>query len=213
MLDISEEKPGISYSLSRFVSTRFADTVQYGIDTAVKNGIWKGESVIKSLSGEEIPVHHVILSYRSSVTGQVTLSTILHDKRESMFHEREISQINAYYRSIIEATLDPMITMNLEGIIQDVNRAAEEITGQKRRDLIGTYFSGLLREPEAFRMLFEETINAESVRGRLLTIIHIEGRCTPVLYNATVFRNEMGKSRGILATLRDIGTVERDILP
>ncbi|OPY67065.1 MAG: hypothetical protein A4E57_02496 [Syntrophorhabdaceae bacterium PtaU1.Bin034] len=44
----------------------------------------------------------------------------------------------AYNRSLIEASLDPLVTIMLDGEISDVNKATESITGCTRRELVGT---------------------------------------------------------------------------
>ena len=59
---------------------------------------------------------------------------------------------SAYNRSLIEASLDPLVTIGADGRILDVNTAAEAVTGRPRDELIGTDFSGCFTEPVADRM-------------------------------------------------------------
>ncbi len=56
-----------------------------------------------------------------------------------------------YARSLIEASLDPLVTISADGKIADVNRATEEVTGVPRRKLIGSDFSDYFAEPEKAR--------------------------------------------------------------
>ena len=48
-----------------------------------------------------------------------------------------------YNRSLIEASLDPLVTIGSDGKITDVNHSTENITGFTREELIGTDFSRL----------------------------------------------------------------------
>ncbi len=48
---------------------------------------------------------------------------------------------NIYNRSLIEANLDPLVTIGHDGKITDVNEATEMVTGYSRNELIGTDFS------------------------------------------------------------------------
>ncbi|HEX2965885.1 MAG TPA: PAS domain-containing protein [Syntrophorhabdaceae bacterium] len=56
--------------------------------------------------------------------------------------------MGAYNRSLIEASPDPLVTIDPQGKITDVNRATERITGSTRHELIGTDFSNYFTEPE-----------------------------------------------------------------
>jgi PAS domain-containing protein len=52
-----------------------------------------------------------------------------------------------YARSLIEASLDPLVTISPEGKITDVNEATAKVTGAARDKLIGTDFSDYFTEP------------------------------------------------------------------
>jgi PAS domain S-box-containing protein len=51
-----------------------------------------------------------------------------------------VPQENAYNRSLLEASLDPLVTIGHDGKITDVNAATETVTGRTRAALIGTDF-------------------------------------------------------------------------
>jgi PAS domain S-box-containing protein len=50
-------------------------------------------------------------------------------------------QASQYARSLIEASLDPLVTISPEGKITDVNEGSIKVTGISREKLIGTDFS------------------------------------------------------------------------
>jgi PAS domain S-box-containing protein len=52
-----------------------------------------------------------------------------------------------YLRSLIEASLDPLVTINTDGKITDVNEATIKATGVSREELIGTDFSDYFTDP------------------------------------------------------------------
>jgi PAS domain S-box-containing protein len=109
-----------------------------------------------------------------------------------------------YARSLIEASLDPLVTINAEGKITDVNKAAEEVTGCPRKQLIGSDFCDYFTEPEKARAGYQQAFIEGSVRDYPLAIRHENGKITDVLYNATVFRNEAGEIQGVFAAVRDV---------
>ncbi len=109
-----------------------------------------------------------------------------------------------YARSLIEANLDPLVTISAEGKITDVNKATEEVTGLARNRLVGTDFADYFTEPEEARAGYREVLARGYVRDYPLSIRHISGRTTDVLYNASVYRNEAGELQGVFAAARDI---------
>jgi len=116
----------------------------------------------------------------------------------------ELYAESVYARSLIEASLDPLVTINVDGKITDVNRASEEATGVSREQLIGNDFSDYFTEPEKARAGYEEVFRQGFVRDYPLDIKHRDGHVTPVLYNATLYRDEAGEAMGVFAAARDI---------
>jgi len=110
----------------------------------------------------------------------------------------------AYNRSLIEASLDPLVTIAADGKITDVNSATEKVTGFSRHELIGTDFSGYFTEPERARAGYQHVFRQGWVQDYELGVRHRDGRVTPVLYNASVYRDEAGQVVGVFAAARDI---------
>ena len=109
-----------------------------------------------------------------------------------------------YSRSLIEASLDPLVTIDEDGKITDVNEASVQITGLSRPELIGTDFSSYFTDPDAARRGYEQVFNEGFVKDYPLTIRRADGRITDVLYNASLFRDEYGEVKGVFAAARDI---------
>jgi PAS domain S-box-containing protein len=118
--------------------------------------------------------------------------------------EEALQRMIDYNRKLIEAGLDPLVTIDQEGKISDVNAATENVTGYSREELIGTDFTDYFTEPDKAKAGYKLVFQEGSVRDYALGISHRDGRVTPVLYNATVFRNEAGEVIGVFAAARDI---------
>src|SRR5438309_1733317 len=113
-------------------------------------------------------------------------------------------QASQYARSLIEASLDPLVTISPEGKITDVNHATELITGVSREWLNGTDFSNYFTEPRKAREGYRKVFKEGYVKDYPLAIRHSSGRVTDVFYNATVYRDAAGKVRGVFAAARDV---------
>ncbi|HEY5672118.1 MAG TPA: PAS domain S-box protein [Malonomonas sp.] len=113
-------------------------------------------------------------------------------------------QASQYARSLIEASLDPLITINAEGKITDVNEGSIKVTGVPRQKLVGTDFSNYFTEPERAREGYREAFSKGAVTDYPLTIRHEDGHLTDVLYNASVYKDVQGNVLGVFAAARDV---------
>jgi PAS domain S-box-containing protein len=118
--------------------------------------------------------------------------------------EKALKMASLYNRSLIEAALDPLVTISPDGKVMDVNRATELVTGVSRENLIGSDFSNYFTDPQKAKEGYEEVFSKGFVRDYPLAIYHSSGLVTEVLYNATVYRDEAGKVQGVFAVARDI---------
>jgi PAS domain S-box-containing protein len=109
-----------------------------------------------------------------------------------------------YSRSLIESSLDPLVTISIDGKITDVNEALIKVTGLKREELIGTSFSNYFTEPEKAKEGYLQVFEKSFVADYPLTIKHKNGNLTDVLYNASVYKNDLGNVLGVFAAARDV---------
>jgi PAS domain S-box-containing protein len=123
--------------------------------------------------------------------------------------EEALRLSNIYNRSLIEASLDPLVTIGRDGKITDVNCATEKVTGLSRNELIGTDFSDYFTEAERAREGYQHVFIDSEVRDYLLEIRHRDGRIVPVLYNASVYRDEYDEAIGVFAAARDITELKK----
>src|SRR6266849_6777517 len=118
-------------------------------------------------------------------------------------------QASQYARSLIEASLDPLVTISPDGTITDVNEATIKVTGVPREELTGTDFSNYFTEPEKAREGYRQVFAQGSVTDYPLTVRHVDGRLTDVLYNASVYRDTRGNVLGVFAAARDVTAQKR----
>ena len=114
------------------------------------------------------------------------------------------SQASQYARRLLEASLDPLVTINPDGKITDVNEGLIKVTGVARMELIGTDFSDYFTEPAKAREGYQQVFALGSVIDYPLTIRHRDGRLTDVLYNASLYKDSGGTVLGVFAAARDI---------
>ena len=116
-------------------------------------------------------------------------------------------RIANYARSLIEASLDPLFTINPSGKITDMNNASVNITGISRENLIGTDFFDYFTEPEKAREVYREVFAKGFVSDYPLTIK--DHKLTDVLLNGSVYKDDRGNVHGVVVVARDITDQKR----
>lgn len=126
----------------------------------------------------------------------------------------ENSSLLRYARSLIEASLDPMITLNLEGQITDHNGAFIKITGMTREELNGTDFFSYFTDPDEARKMYNAVLVPHTVADWPLVLVNRSGQHTDVLLNGLVCHNDSNKVIGVVLVARDITAqklIEREL--
>ncbi len=154
--------------------------------------------------GAVLPVSLSVSPIRDESGSVVGVASIARDITERLQAEREIRRAADYARSLLETSLDPLVTISRDGKITDVNEATVKVTGVERASLIGTDFSSYFTDPERAHTGYQRAFRQGSVLDYELTIRGRNGHLTPVLYNASVFRDASGKVIGVFAAARDI---------
>jgi PAS domain S-box-containing protein len=128
---------------------------------------------------------------------------------ERLRAEEALRLAGSYNRNLLEASLDPLVTIGPDGKITDVNAATETVTGYSRDRLIGTDFSDYFTEPKEARAGYQQVFREGAVRDYPLEVRHKDGHTTPVLYNASVYKDDTGNVIGVFAAARDITEMKR----
>ena len=117
--------------------------------------------------------------------------------------ERTKSYDYHYASSLMEASLDPLITIGIDGKITDMNQAKVNITGIARKKLIGTNFYDYFTEPKKAHEVYLKLFAKGSVTDYPLTFCHKGGKLTDVLLNGSVYKDN-GKVIGAVVVARDV---------
>ena len=150
------------------------------------------------------PVLYNASVYRDDAGKVIGVFAAARDITERKKAEEAIRLASAYNRSLIEASLDPLVTIAPDGQITDVNKATEKpspaIPGEADRHrflrLLHRAGEGPRRVPDSVRRGIGQGLSAGDPAQ--------DGHITPVLYNASVYRDEAGKVIGVFAAARDI---------
>src|SRR5580698_8647802 len=109
-----------------------------------------------------------------------------------------------YTRSLIESNIDALMTTDPLGIITDVNKQMEALTGCTRDELIGAPFKNYFTDPDRAEAGIKRALSGSKVTDYELTARTRDGKETVVSYNATTFHDRDRKLQGVFAAARDV---------
>ncbi|HUW05088.1 MAG TPA: ATP-binding protein [Williamwhitmania sp.] len=118
-------------------------------------------------------------------------------------------RIANYARSLIEASLDPLVTISTIGKITDMNQALANITGMSRDELTGTNFFDYFTETQKAREVYQEVFAKGYVADSPLTLRNKDGKLTDVLFNGSVYKDHQGNVLGVVIVARDVTDQKR----
>ena len=167
------------------------------------------ETTRRRKDGTIIAISLTVSPIHDAVNRVVGASTIARDITERERVRAQASAAAQYSRSLIEASLDPLVTISAEGKITDVNEATVRVTGVEREHLVGTDFSDYFTEPDRAREGYRQVFAQGFVTHYPLTIRHTGGDLTEVLYNASVYTDAGGRVLGVVATAHDVTDSKR----
>ena len=125
-------------------------------------------------------------------------------EEERMKLDQRLRDQQFYTRSLIESNIDAMMTTDPRGIITDVNKQTEALTGCTRDELIGAPFKNYFTDPERAEAAIKLVLGEKNVTDYELTASARDGKQTVVSYNATTFYDRDRRLQGVFAAARDV---------
>jgi PAS domain S-box-containing protein len=217
--DISDPQEVIARA--KLLSTELATPIEPGFDALVFKAS-RGIEDIYELTyirkdGSRFPavvsvtalrdVHDAIIGYLLICTDN-TLRNRFETEQKRL--DQRLRDQQFYTRSLIESNIDALIATDPSGIISDVNKQMEALTGCTRDELIGAPFKNYFTDAERAEAGIKRVLSETKLTNYELTARARDGKETVVSYNATTFYDRDRTLQGVFAAARDI--TERRIL-
>ncbi len=147
---LAESCPPSSINLRElYAEESWAELRDVAVPAVNKTGRWEGRSRIRNArAGQFCDVRTRLFRLKSNDTGRPTCLMFWHSKaldQEEL--QAALAESQARKRAILESSLDPIITINHEGVITEFNKAAEQTFGHPREKVLGTKPSEVLFPP------------------------------------------------------------------
>jgi PAS domain S-box-containing protein len=130
-------------------------------------------------------------------------------EEERMKLDQRLRDQHFYTRSLIESNIDALMTTDPRGIITDVNKQTEALTGRTRDELIGAPFKACFTDPRRAEAGINRVLLEGKVTNYELTAQAHDGTLTVVSYNASTFHDRDRKLQGVFVSARDMTELKR----
>jgi PAS domain S-box-containing protein len=123
---------------------------------------------------------------------------------ERMKLDQRLRDQHFYNRSLLESNIDALMTTDPRGIITDVNKQMEKLTGCTRDELIGAPFKNYFTDSSRAEAGINRVLTEGKVTNYELTARARDGTLTVVSYNASTFHDRDRNLQGVFAAARDM---------
>ena len=130
-------------------------------------------------------------------------------EEERMKLDQRLRDQHFYTRSLLESNIDALMTTDPRGIITDVNKQMEALTGCTRDELIGAPFKNYFTDSARAEAGINRVLSEGKVTNYELTARARDGNLTVVSYNATTFHDRDRRLQGVFASARDMTELKR----
>jgi PAS domain S-box-containing protein len=166
------------------------------------------------LTGQEFTVRRpddstvdVLLS-ASAVTDRdgklyALLATIL-DLTEHRQLREHLQRSEAYYRGLIEAAADGLVTVDAAGFVTDVTSQVCRLSGYDREELVGSEFAACFRDSDQARHLVDRALAGRPARDVELHLVASDDSVKRVWVSTQVFPDPLDSGVRLVASLRDV---------
>ncbi|MBF0355258.1 MAG: PAS domain S-box protein [Alphaproteobacteria bacterium] len=153
----------------------------------------------------EIAVSEMWINEERHFTGVLRdITERRHVEAEQKKLDQRLHDLQFYTRSLIESSIDALMTTDPAGMITDVNMQMESLTGCTRDELIGTPFKNYFTDPIRAEAGVKRVLVEKKVTNYELTAKSRNGKETDVSYNATTFYDRDRTLQGVFAAARDV---------
>jgi PAS domain S-box-containing protein len=125
-------------------------------------------------------------------------------EEERMKLDQRLRDQHFYTRSLLESNNDALTATDPRGIITDVNKQMEALTGCTRDELVGAPFKNYFTDPAHAEAGINRVLSEGKVNNYELTVRDRDGALTVVSFNATTFHDRDRQLQGVFASSRDM---------
>jgi len=216
--DISDPQEVVARAIA--LSLEFATPIAPGFEALVFKAS-RGIEDIYELTyirkdGSRVPAAVSVTALRDAqdaIIGYLLIGTDNTARKEVEEDRKKLDQRlrdqHFYTRSLIESNIDALMATDPRGIITDVNKQTEALTGCTRDELIGAPFKNYFTDSSRAEAGINRVLTEGKVTNYELTARARDGKETVVSYNATTFHDRDRRLQGVFAAARDVTELRR----
>lgn len=183
---------------------------EFGIPTAIRNGVWVGETVLQNSKGEEIPISHMIIAHKNDRDDVEYFSTVIRDLSQQKQVETDLAASYNLLQTIIDSTSDAVFVKDVQGRYQFINKAGAQIFNRTIAEVVGEDNAALLTpEVSSGVQAREQKIINSGISEEVEEVLTIEGQTQVFLTSKNVYRDHQGHVLGLVGLAKNITSLKQ----
>lgn len=178
-----------------------------GIPTAIRDGIWIGETAMLSHDGREIPLSQVIIAHKATDGSVKMLSTIARDITQQKQIAASLLETERRWRSLLENVRLLVVGLDRDGKVEYANPFFLELVGYAKAEVLGKdWFAHFLPQHQQQRVqkCFADIMQDNFHPHYQNSILTKFGEERMIAWNNTLLQNMQGDAIGTLSIGEDI---------
>lgn len=156
-------------------------------------------------------IGHLAIAFNHMATQLLQQRTALEAAHSELHHHfEELADLKSYTDSVLGSLTSGVVTLDLDGRVATLNRAAELLTGLFSGEAVGRYCTEVFAHtPGVADILMETLANQTGVANIALTLRRPNATSLPVEMSTTPLRGVEGKDLGVVWVFRDVAQIRQ----
>ncbi|MDP2762192.1 MAG: PAS domain S-box protein, partial [Sideroxyarcus sp.] len=207
MLGLAEDEDLGRYTIADFHPPEAAERIFHvALPAAAREGVWSGESALRSLAGVDIPVSQVIIAHKGEDGAAGYYSTIMRDMTHFKALQERMQDSLDFHLNLMQEFPNPIWRVDRIGKRDYVNRAWLEFTGRALEQELGDGWAEGVHPEDRGRCL--DTFLSAVARREPFTMEyrmrHRDGGYRWILDHGSPYADLDGEYAGYLGSCYDI---------
>jgi PAS domain S-box-containing protein len=170
---------------------------------ALEDGKWEGVVHRVRKGGLRFPTRIVLTVRRGTAGEPVGFLSVSQDLSDELHLNERLLVSEEYNRVLIESTIDGIFTIDRNGVLTDLNKPMESVTGVPREKMVGRPFREFVVPAADADRAIRRVLSEGHAAGLELCVRRADGSVRDFAFNASILSGDPYPG-GIVATVRDV---------
>jgi len=153
---------------------------------------------------DKVPIKDVAGNVTNIVGFELDITERIRTQEALLASEKHLRETKDHLDNVINSSADAIVVVDMEGIVRDWNRGAEDYMGYTADEVIGTPNKKFFADPEEAGKIMEMVLRAGALKNYRTIVLTKEKKTVDISISAALLRDREGVPIGTVRVSRDI---------